>query len=116
MKKLTLSIGLLAIMLYTSAQDTTCTYFTGELVIEFNYITNEPLYEVRQINKFYEIELKHGDVLCLDLSDHKNRVRKILTTFFDGSVRKDILNSKDNVYYTPKGTEKVSVSKRRIKL
>ena len=116
MKKITLSIALLAATLSVKAQDTTCTYFNGKTVHEFDYYMDTILYTNHNKDKYYDITVKYGDVLCLDLSDDKNRLRKVKTTFFDGSTRKDILNSKDNVYYTPKGTEKVSVSKRRIKL
>ena len=104
MKKLTLSVGLLAAILSTKAQDTTCTYFTGKKGYEFDY----------QMDKFYEIPIEYGDVLCLDLSDDKNRVRKVVTTFFDGSTRQDILDSKDDVYFTPRGTVKVSVGRPRL--
>ena len=116
MKKLTLSIGLVAAILSTKAQDTTCTYFKGKRVLEFDYQTSEILHETKQDVRYFDIEVKYGNVLCLHLSDDKNRVRKVITTFFDGSTQKDILNSKDNVYYTPRGTEKVSVGKPRIKL
>ena len=114
MKKLTLSIGLVAAILSAKAQDTTCTYFKGKRVLEFNYQTSEVLYEVEQNNRFYDIEVKYGDVLCLDLSDDKNRTRKVITTFFDGSSREDILDSKNNVYYSPLGVVKISVSKSRF--
>ena len=114
MKKLTLSIGLVAAILSAKAQDTTCTYFKGKRVIEFNYQTSEVLYEVEQNSRFYDIEVKYGDVLCLDLSDDKNRTRKVITTFFDGSTQEDILDSKDNVYYSPQGTTKVSVGRPRF--
>ena len=114
MKKLTLSIGLVAAILSAKAQDTTCTYFKGKRVLEFNYQTSEVLYEVEQNSRFYDIEVKYGDVLCLDLSDDKNRTRKIITTFFDGSTQEDVLDSKDNVYYSPQGTTKVSVGRPRF--
>ena len=114
MKKITLSIGLLAGILTSNAQDTTCTYFTGKRVIEFDYYTSEILYEKKQNSKYYEINLKYGDVLCLDLSDEKNRTRKVITTFFDGSMREDVLDSKNNVYYSPRGTVKVLVGKPRF--
>mgnify|MGYP003122631293 CR=1 FL=1 len=113
MKKLTLSIGLVAAILSANAQDTTCTYFTGKRVIEFDYQTNEILYEVKQEKRFYNIEVNYGDVLCLDLSDEKLRVRKVITTFFDGETAVQILDSGDNVYYSPQGTVKVSVGKSR---
>jgi len=114
MKKLTLSIGLVAAILSAKAQDTTCTYFKGKRVLEFNYQTSEVLYEVEQNSRFYDIEVKYGDVLCLDLSDDKNRTRKVITTFFDGSTQEDVLDSKDNVYYSPQGTTKVSVGRPRF--
>ena len=114
MKKLTLSIGLVAAILSTKAQDTTCTYFKGKRVIEFDYQTNEIMYEVEQKTRYYDIEIKYGNVLCLDLSDYKSKVRKVITTFFDGSTREDILDSKNYIYFTPRGTSKVSVSKPRL--
>jgi hypothetical protein len=114
MKKLTLSIGLVAAILSAKAQDTTCTYFKGERVIEFNYQTSEIIYEVKQYTKFFDITVKYGDVLCLDLSDDKTRTRKIITTFFDGDTREDVLNSKNNVYFSPQGATKVSVGKPKF--
>ena len=113
MKKITLSIGLVAAILSAKAQDTTCTYFKGKRVIEFDYQTSEIIYEVKQKKRFYDIEVKYGDVLCLDLSDKKRKVRKVITTFFDGETIVDILDSGDNVYYSPRGTVKVSVGKSR---
>ena len=124
MKKLTLSVGLLAAILSTKAQDTTCTYFTGKQVYEFDYQMDTILYsvdfkvgselQVKNIGKFYEIPVEYGNILCLDLSDNKNRVRKVITTFFDGTTRQDILDSKDDVYFTPRGTVKVSVGKPKL--
>ena len=114
MKKLTLSVGLLIGVMSMQAQDTTCTYFTGKRVLEFNYYTNKILYEKVHDSKYYEINLNYGDVLCLDFSDDKVRTRKVITTFFDGSTREDILDSKDNVYYSPRGTVKVQVGKPRF--
>ena len=114
MKKITLSVGLLAAIMSVKAQDTTCTYFKGKRVIEFNYQTSEIIYEVEQNSRFYDINVKYGDVLCLDLSDEKNRTRKVITTFFDGDTVVDVLDSKDNVYYSPQGATKVSVGKPRF--
>jgi len=114
MKKLTLSVGLVAAILSAKAQDTTCTYFKGEKVYEFDYQMDTILYWEEQTTKFYDIEIKYGNVLCLDLSDEKNRVRKVITTFFDGTTREDVLDSKNEVYFTPRGVVKVSVSKPRL--
>ena len=114
MKKITISIGLLVGILSVNAQDTSCTYFTGKRILQFDYKTNTILYEVKHNSKFYEINIKYGDVLCLDLSDEKKRVRKVITIFFDGSTREDILDSKDDVYYSPRGAVKVLVSKPKL--
>ena len=114
MKKITLSVGLIAVMLSSKAQDTTCTYFAGKEVYEFDYQMDTILWWEKQTTKFYDIKVEYGDVLCLDLSDQKNRVRKVITTFFDGTTRQDILDSKDDVYFTPRGTVKVSVGKPKL--
>ena len=114
MKKLTLSIALVAGIMSAKAQDTTCTYFKGKRVIEFNYQTSEIIYEVKQYTRFFDITVKYGNVLCLDLSDEKTRTRKVITTFFDGSTREDVLDSKQVVYFSPPGAIKVSVGKAKF--
>ena len=114
MKKLTLSIGLVAAILSAKAQDTTCTYFYKKRVIEFDYQTSEILKDTFHYEKFFDIEVRYGDVLCLDLNDENNRVRKVKTTFFDGTTKQNILDSKDNIYYSPQGATKVSVGRPRL--
>ena len=114
MKKLTLSIGLVAAILSANAQDTSCTYFTGKKVYEFDYKMDTILSITEQTAKFYNINIKNGNVLCLDLSDNKSRVRRVITTFFDGKTTTQVLDSKNSVYYTPKGVSKVSVGKPRV--
>ena len=114
MKKLMLCSALSILFINSYSQDTTCTYFTGERVIEFDYKTSQRLYEVEQKSKYYDIKVKYGDVLCLDLSDAKKRFRKVIITFFDGTTIKDVLDSKDRIYYSPQGTTKVSVGRSTI--
>ena len=114
MKKITISVALLASVLTLKAQDTTCTYFTGKRVIEFDYQMDTVLYEQEQTTKFYDVNVKYGDVLCLDLSDNKSRVRKVITTFFDGETITQVLDSKNSVYYSPKGASKVSVGRPKL--
>ena len=114
MKKITLSIGLLVGVMSMKAQDTTCTYFTGKRVLEFNYYTSEIVYETKQTSKYYEINITYGDVLCLDFSDEKPRTRKVITEYFDGSFREDILDSKDNVYFSPRGAVKILVGRPKF--
>ena len=114
MKKLTLSVGLLMGVMSAKAQDTTCTYFTGKRVLEFDYYTSQILYESKHASKYYEIDIVYGNTLCLDFSDDKKRTRKVITTFFDGTWREDILDSKDNIYYSPRGAVKIQVGKPRL--
>ena len=114
MKKITITVGLVAAMLSTKAQDTTCTMFHKKEVLEFNYYTDEIISQDLHTNKYYDINVNYGDVLCLHLYDKKSRIRKVITTFFDGSTTKEVLDSKSNVYYSAKGATKVSVSKPKF--
>ena len=111
MKKITITIGLVAAMLSTKAQDTTCTMFHKKEVLEFNYYTNEIISQDLHTSKYYDINVNYGDVLCLHFSDEKQRVRRVVTTFFDGHTTDTILDSKDDVYYTTLGVTKVLVGK-----
>ena len=114
MKKLMLC-SILSILFFAAySQDTSCTYFTGQRVIEFDYYTSEILFEFEQEEKFYEIELIYGNVLCLDLSDGKKRFRKVITEYFDGEITEQFLESKDNVYFSPGGAVRVSVGRPTI--
>jgi len=114
MKKLILCSILTILFFNAYSQDTSCTYFSGKEVYEFDYQMDTILYWEEQTTKFFEIEITYGNVLCLDLSDHKQRFRKVITTFFDGSSREDILESKDDVYYSPQGAVKISVGKPTV--
>ena len=114
MKKLMLFSLLSLIFLEAKSQDTTCTYFIDKEVVEFNYYTNEVLSREIQQTKYQDIEVKYGDVLCLDLSDTKKRYRNVIITYFDGTTKKEILKSNDYVYYSPRGTAKVSVGRPKI--
>ena len=114
MKKLMLC-SILSILFFTAySQDTSCTYFQGKRVIEFDYYKSEILYEVEQEEKFYEIELAYGNVLCLDLSDEKKRFRKVITEYFDGEKSEQFLDSQDEVYFTPRGVVKIYVGRPTI--
>ena len=114
MKKITITVGLVAAMLSTKAQDTTCTMFHKKEVLEFNYYTDEIISQDLHTNRYYDVNVNYGDVLCLHFYDKKSRIRKVITTFFDGSTNIQVLNSKDNIYYSPQGTIKVSVGKPRF--
>ena len=72
------------------------------------------LYWEEQTTKFFEIEITYGNVLCLDLSDDKKRFRKVITEYFDGEVIEQFLDSQDEVYFSPRGTVKISVGRPTI--
>ena len=113
MKKLTLSIGLVAVMLSTKAQDTICTMVRPHEVVEFNYSTDKVISRYNS-KKTVIIEIGYQEILCLHLYDKKARVRKVITTLANGEVIVDVLDSKNNTYYSSLGTTKVEV--RRPKL
>ena len=114
MKKLMLC-SILSILFFNAySQDTTCTYFSGKEVYEFDYQMDTILYWEEQTTKFFEIEITYGNVLCLDLSDDKKRFRKVITEFFDGEVIEQFLDSQDEVYFSPRGTVKISVGRPTI--
>ena len=113
MKKLTLSIGLVAAMLTAKAQDTICTMVRPHEVVKFNYQTDKVVSRYDNKGTAF-IEVGYQEVLCLHLWDEKLRVRKVITTFSDGETRTDILDSKDNVYFSPLGVVKVEVRRPRL--
>ena len=108
MKKITLSVALLASVLTAKAQDTICTMVKVDEVLEFNYQTSKVI-----DRKNYEgtvlIEVGYREVLCLHLYDGKRRKRKVITTYSDGHRHVDRLQSKDNVYYSEVGPLTVEV-------
>jgi len=111
MKKITISIALLASVLTLKAQDTTCTYFKGKKVYEFDYKMDTILSIDDHTTKFYTVKIKDNQVLCLDLSDQKNRVRKVIVKYLDGTSKVQVLYSKNNVYYTDFNAVEVKVGK-----
>ena len=52
MKKIKLSIALVAAIMSAKAQDTTCTYFKGKMVYEFDYQMDTVLYKIEQKTKY----------------------------------------------------------------
>ena len=114
MKKLMLLSVLSILTSSLFSQDTTCTYFTNKTVHEFNYYTSEILNTNQNEDKYYDIEVKYGNVLCLDFNYKKNKYRKVTITFFDGSTKTQKLKSKDHYYYTPRGTINVRVGKPKL--
>ena len=92
MKKLTLSIGLLAGILTSNAQDTL------KYVIE-----TKDAYEFGACDR----------VLFLHLNDKKNRLRKVFVTYPSGRTEKHVLDSKDH-YYVFEKNAKVEISRPKF--
>ena len=113
MKKVTLSVALLASVLTAKAQDTICTMVRPHEVVEFNYQTNNIVSRYNN-KKTAIIEIGYQEILCLHLYDKKARVRKVITTLANGETIVDVLDSKDNVYYSPLGASKVEIRKPKL--
>ena len=111
MKKLTLSIALAAGIMSAKAQDTTCTYFVGNVVYEFNYQTSEIIYEKTHNSGLYTIKVKDGDVLCLDFSDTIPCTRKVVTTYSDGEEDIVHLDANEKTYYSQDSILRVQVGR-----
>ena len=114
MKKLILCLVLSIISLISYSQDTICVYFNQDNVYIFNYYTDTILKSTTQETNFYKIEVCENQVLCLDLSDELLNKRKVKMIFSDGYSKEDILDSKNNVYYTSVGPFKVLVGKPKL--
>ena len=116
MKKLILCLFLPIISLTSYSQDTICVYFKQDNVHVFNYYTDSILNSTTQETDFYEIEVYENQVLCLHLSDRALNKRKVKMIFSDGESKEDILDSKDNAYYTSAGAGpfKVLVGKPKL--
>ena len=107
--------SILSILFFNAySQDTSCTYFTGKEVYEFDYQMDTILYWEEQTTKFFEIEITYGNILCLDLSDDKKRFRKVITEYFDGEVIEQFLDSQNEVYFSRQGAVKISVGRPTI--
>ena len=115
MKKITLSVALLATMLTAKAQDTTCTMVTLDEVLEFNYQTSEVI-ESEDHKGTVFLDVGYKEVLCLHLFDEKLRVRKVIITYPDGEQVVEVLDSKDNFYYSPIGPITIEVRKPKLML
>ena len=114
MKKLTLSIALAAGIMSAKAQDTTCTYFVGNEVYEFNYQTSEIIGEDIHNSGLYTIRVKDGDVLCLDFSDTIPCTRKVITTYSDGYEDVRHLDANSKIYYSKESIIRVQVGVAKL--
>ena len=114
MKILTLSIALAAGIMSAKAQDTTCTYFVGNIVYEFNYQTSEIIGEDIHNFGLQIIRINEGDVLCLDFSDTIPCTRKVITTYSDGYEDVRHLNANSKVYYSKEPIIRVQVGVAKL--
>jgi hypothetical protein len=114
MKKLTLSIALAAGIMSAKAQDTTCTYFVGNEVYEFNFQTSKIIGEDIHNSGLYTIRVKDGDVLCLDFSDTIPCTRKVITTYSDGYEEVLYLNANEKTYYSQDSILRVQVGVAKL--
>ena len=108
MKKITLSVALLAAVLTAKAQDTICTMVKIDEVIEFDFKTSEVISR-EDYKGIVFIEVGYREVLCLHLYDKVKRKRKVTVTYPDGEQVVERLQSKDNVYYSQIGPLTVEV-------
>ena len=108
MKKITLSVALLASVLTAKAQDTICTMVKMDEVIEFEFKTSEVISR-EDYKGIVFIEVKNGEVLCLHLYDKVRRKRKVTTTYPDGEQVVQKLDSKSNVYFSQIGPLTIDV-------
>ena len=108
MKKITLSVALLASVLTAKAQDTICTMVKVDEVLEFNYQTSKVI-ERENYKGTVLIKVGYREVLCLHLYDGKRKRRKVITTYSDGHRHVERLQSKDNVYYSKIGPLTVEI-------
>lgn len=118
MKKLTLSIGLLAAVLSGKAQDTTCTVVSQEKVYEFQYNPTK-LLEKRGFIGYINIEVKENEVLCLHLYDKQPAFRKVFAFLpsNEGETQKVIsytLDSESNLYFF-EGPKEIKVLSNSVK-
>ena len=113
MKKLTLTIGLVATMLTAKSQDTTCTMVTKDEVIKFNYYTDDILRYRDHTEGSVFIDLTYNQVECLHLFDEVKRYRTIVLTFDDGTQVSNVVESKSNIYFI---TGPVRIEVKRPKL
>ena len=93
MKKLTLSIGLVAAMLSAKSQDT----IRIEVNLTHKIVSLEPIY------------IPDNTRVMLWLKDEVNNTRKLIIHYPSGDIRTDILNSKDNMVVSPLGPFKLEI-------
>ena len=108
MKKLTLSVGLLAGIMTSNAQDTLQYLISKNSLTEFKVGGGKTYHNIETFHLFVD----SGDVLNLHLFDMKNRLRTIAITYSNGKVVYKTVDSKDNEFFF-KGRAKIIVSRAK---
>jgi|TARA_R110000787_G_scaffold24813_1_gene69937 hypothetical protein len=103
MKKLALSIGLVAAILSAKAQDTTCTVVSQDKIYEFQYRPTK-LLDKRDYEGYVYLGVKENEVLCLHLYDKQPAQRKVFVYLpsNEGETQKVIsytFDSESNLYF-----------------
>ena len=108
MKKITLSIGLIASVLCSNAQDTSKIAIKGNTVFEWNYKTGHLIREYKYKKSFFT-QINENNVLNLWLYDKIDRNRVVITTYPNGKTSIDTLKSKDNMYFSKLGPFRIEI-------
>ena len=108
MKKITLSIGIIASVLCLNAQDTSRIAIKGNTIFEWDWKTGALIKEYKYKNSFFT-EVDTNNVLNLWLFDLIDRKRVVITTYPSGKLGIDTLKSKNNHYFSKKGPLKIEV-------
>tara|TARA_R100000995_G_C3420428_1_gene93640 strand:+ start:15 stop:356 length:342 start_codon:yes stop_codon:yes gene_type:complete len=111
MKKIAITIGLIAITLLTKAQDTICIMVTPTHIVEFNYFTDTILERTKHFDDTH-IYVAPNEVLVLDLFDQNvgSGYRKVIKTNKNGVKSINFYKSIAEFYYI-NGPMKVLVEK-----
>ena len=107
MKKLTLSIGLAASILYSNAQDTTEVSVTKKHI--YYWVSSSKKCDHYYLHKNnISFKVKENELLRLHLYDKEERNRKLITIKGNDTTI-NIVPSKDYIYYSPLGPLKLEI-------
>ena len=113
MKKITLSIGLVAAILSAKSQDTTDIMITSKNVYYFERGTSNCYKKYPHNNNIY-FHVVENEVVDFHLYDNKLRTRKVFVTYPNGEIVSKILDSKNHIYSTKIGPLKLEIGKPKF--
>ena len=114
MKKITLSVGLLAAVLSSKAQDTVQFLITQKNVYQFELNTFNCVYQDDHNNDVVILWAEENQVIKFQLNDGKPRTRKVYVTYPNGEVVYKILDSNNEIYATKIGPLKLEIGKSKF--